>query len=95
MNARTEDEAKRRWCPFARVVTYDKNVNEFDVGVTVGMCASNKTSEGAIREGAHCIGSACMAWQWDAKQPVGEYDASYSEKHPDRRRGYCGLAGTP
>jgi hypothetical protein len=39
-----------------------------------------------------CHGSACMAWRWDEAQPIEDYDSDFGSKHPDRRRGYCGLA---
>jgi len=76
----TEEEAKTKWCPMARVVTYDALASEFDAGTPVGMCAANR-SIGKISADAKCIGSACMAWQWGMP--------------PARKRGVCGLAVKP
>jgi hypothetical protein len=47
----TENEAREKWCPFARVSAYDHS--------------PNKDSGGNIRPGAYCIASRCMAWRWD------------------------------
>jgi hypothetical protein len=47
------------------------------------MCAANKTSGGALREGARCIASECMAWRV-AKSVIVQ-----------QTLGYCGLAGDP
>ncbi len=76
----TEDEAHEKWCPHARVTTYDKNIFDFAEGVTVGMCAANKQSDGTIRTGARCIASDCMSWRWATPGPG---------------RGFCGLSGRP
>lgn len=46
----TEEEAKTKWCPFARPVAWG--------GGNRGHVS------GADIEDAQCIGSACMAWRW-------------------------------
>lgn len=92
MSMMTEEEAKGKWCPFARYAMREEP-------------AANrwKQSEGADEPHAlnpvpcRCIGSACMAWRWsagatfDAKrgffvQDLGEHGVGHA-------RGYCGLAG--
>lgn len=55
MTAITEEAAKEKWCPFARVP------------IPVWSVASNKTSEGSTKSGATCIGAYCMAWRWKGK----------------------------
>lgn len=81
-----EDEAKTKWCPFARVCVLgpdddsmigfnriqrnDEDVNEFQ-------------TNGPMR----CIGSACMAWRW--------LDTPKDEPFTIKPSGYCGLAGKP
>lgn len=60
MNALTEDEAKKRWCPFARTLY---------VGKAGGIQPpSNRFSNPDGQENnppdCRCIGSACMAWRW-------------------------------
>jgi hypothetical protein len=50
----TEEEAKTKWCPFARL-TFS----------TEGFAAGNRFDDCAWAEKrALCIGSACMAWRW-------------------------------
>jgi hypothetical protein len=51
----TEEEAKTKWCPFARSQTEDRE----------SAPAVNRTLQGHIDIGCHCIGSRCMAWRWE------------------------------
>lgn len=75
----TEDEAKKRWCPFARLY----NMNRAHEMVSApepewpAQCA--------------CIASACMAWRWT--DPLYQNPA-LAELNKDRN-GHCGLAGKP
>ena len=45
----TEDEAKTKWCPHARVGDRD--------------CAPNRDCDGTILSVHKCIASQCMAWR--------------------------------
>jgi len=91
----TEEEAKTKWCPFARGSQYT-NGN-----------SNNRTHEGEPGEHTRCIGSACMAWRWlpgsfevvntATGERLGVRDIA---RLPDERfergkptTGYCGLAG--
>ena len=78
----TEQEAKAKWCPFARVDSTGSN-------------RPNPGPNADTQAGwPPCIGSACMAWRWDPNQAVGEYNSQYDRiKKPHMRRGSCGLAG--
>ena len=84
----TEDEAKTKWCPFARVVD---GVNE--------QSAVNRRQ--GLRDphfpDPACIASACMAWRWFDEEsddhPGMTHARITGELTP--RRGYCGLAGKP
>ena len=81
----TEDEAKKKWCPFARVT------EKWPDGVT---CARNRVvtidgnSESELSSvehasdlvGTKCLGSQCMAWRKEEGLNI---------------EGYCGLAGKP
>ena len=84
----TEDEAKTKWCPFARVPVVDAHGN-----VPTGAAIVNRHSSGVRAVGSHCIGSACMAWRWDAKQLVWQYRPTDKPARPECRQGFCGLAG--
>lgn len=53
----TEDDAKTKWCPHARVVTYAADGEPL-------MTATNRVSGGVLRAGSDCIASACMSWRW-------------------------------
>ena len=78
----TEEEAKKQWCPFARVVL-DWSVlagGQTVIGPFNSDCADkNETFESDAR--TLCIASACMAWRWWGGTKKAE--------------GYCGLAGKP
>ena len=61
----TEEEAKTKWCPFARsMVTLDVSGNPFH-----GFAINRNQNGEAV--GA-CVGSHCMAWQWTNQ--LGEND---------------------
>ena len=90
----TEEEAKTKWCPFARI------------GGSAGMdgASYNRIEHhgGDISHtAANCIGSACMAWRWvpqigvqhDLRSPHGTPGQQYISGNTDR--GFCGLANPP
>jgi hypothetical protein len=86
----TEEEAKTKWCPFARTRMVDSEDSP----------SGNRTDMGDPDLGAFCIGSACMAWRWANGSDIHELERT----HPDiptgqlkgfRDTGYCGLAGKP
>lgn len=75
----TEEEAKKRWCPHARV----------NAGP-----GFNRNSGGEPSRSALCIASECMAWRfygagWRTSETVGNYSVEHVEL------GYCGLSGSP
>ena len=84
----TEEEAKTKWCPFARVIT----VHTAE-GMIVGpgnrteICGEDHFTKPM---GSFCIGSACMAWRWDENEPV-----PFTDETQPPNGGYCGLAGQP
>lgn len=91
----SEDEAKTKWCPFARVAS-DSGVsfNRWTDGQAVGQASP-----------ALCIATACMAWrtrhEWldnAQEEPAWVTYAPYAfEPGSDQERdcGYCGLIGEP
>jgi len=61
----TEEEARVRWCPFARAA---QAADETD------SCVVNRTPLGNIDAGALCIASDCMAWR---NNPPDRVDGGY------------------
>lgn len=99
----TEEEAKTKWCPFARV---DSD----------GAAGSNRYPEveedgtpsppDSVVAGLTntCIGSACMAWRWEREPNQPELlnwaNGDMKARCPEATRisatiGFCGLAGQP
>lgn len=102
----TEQEAAKKWCPFARVAT---PVTAYPTGHVITAIASNRASKTAkdakleaevCPESARCIGSRCMAWRWGTRDRDGYIrigDTGTVMPSHSRERltvGYCGLAGT-
>lgn len=103
---KTEDEARKCWCPFARC------------GNEAGC---NRNGEDGFSYTPHCIASDCAAWRWVDPKPFiltgdgveKEEQAAYDRLilagwtrgedaslgtwmlPPKDARGYCGLAGKP
>lgn len=100
----TEEEAKTKWCPQARID-----------GLT-DLPAYNRCIDGSAPKASCCIGSACMMWRWSqqgrqniASHAVEGWEHIPAEDSDDgvefwrepedrwirRWHGYCGLAGKP
>jgi hypothetical protein len=83
----TEDDAKTKWCPFARVVEYD-TVSATQARNRVARVTPQSEPAEVLADklhGAACIADACMAWRWRHPR-AGERGVG---------TGYCGLAGPP
>lgn len=73
----TEDEAKTKWCPFARV---GAPVDSIAAG-----CSTNRwPGDDSVGPGSPylCIAADCMAWRW-----------SQPETGDRPLDGFCGIAG--
>jgi len=86
----TEEEAKTKWCPFARTAEYtggggSQPRNRVADNRDMSVLASNLL-------GAQCIGPDCMAWRPIFKK--GQSDHNYMTDFPTGH-GFCGLAGKP
>lgn len=84
----TEEEAKARWCPFARALRSG----------STGMAAANRDGEGMDAR-TKCLASKCMAWRWasDGGWRLADDRAVHSlpaPKEPSVRVGFCGLASS-
>lgn len=91
----TEEEAKKKWCPFARAQQFQSVHN---VSSAIGEPVADNPAVNRDTMNVNCIGSACMAWRvsemayfdrWG--RPVKATDnAAVKEKDLG---GICGLAG--
>lgn len=75
----TEQEAKTKWCPFARVLDWAVEAPSMREPAQMMFAATNRYLA-PNNDMPTCIGSACMAFRWD------DYEQT---------DGYCGLAGRP
>ncbi len=86
-----EDEAKTKWCPFARVIQFD--IDDMPTGNRLYTAA---TGEMNFDGPALCIGSACMAWRWNLiVKPHHQMQVIIEPDEYSDSSGYCGLAKHP
>jgi hypothetical protein len=80
----TEDEARRRWCPFARSLAMLRSAP----------VAVNRHGDSLV-PGSYCIGSACMAWRTAETPELTLADDAFLKRSKRRvaNTGFCGLAG--
>ena len=77
----TEDEARKKWCPFARVIQFD--IDEMPTGNRLYTASNDEMN---FDGPALCIASECMAWR--------TYDLRVAPTSViPNGQGYCGLAG--
>lgn len=77
----TEDEAKKRWCPFSMT---------FGHGVSLNRINFDAAQSPDVRKQTRCLGSGCMAWRWEIADTADGRGIEMSKTY-----GYCGLAGRP
>jgi hypothetical protein len=101
----TEDEAKGKWCPFARVAESGKAVAGFN--------RVQQSSGYEVRSpmASYCIGTGCMAWRWSESEDgplkratsadtaiavlgTPEHRGANRASLLATRQGFCGLAGS-
>lgn len=92
----TEDEAKTKWCPFARVIVDREFAEE---SVASGNRWTGETLPTNSPTNSECLGPGCMAWRWQPRmEPAGDpFDISKSPgiaRSAPPTHGYCGLART-
>lgn len=83
----TEEDARKKWCPFVRVTeegvekSWNRSIDQFLI-------------DGGKMKAVHtaCIASECMAWRWVLTEKPGRH-VPLGVK--ERVQGYCGLAGSP
>ncbi len=95
----TEEEAKSKWCPHARVASSPVTLRYPDGHIHSVMSppvSVNRGGAGAADE-VRCLGSGCMAWRWLSVTNLDRERIRQATglEVMDRVRGYCGLAGEP
>jgi hypothetical protein len=76
----TEAEARKRWCPFARVAV-DTVVTDDPVPANRALDLHNNMPTWPAQ--CACMASFCMAWRWEHR---------FLGEHAANSTGYCGLA---
>lgn len=93
MTCMTEQEAKTKWCPFARVAEPQRFGSQSEMAPVAAVNrGSDALSNHSWQPNAMCIGSACMAWRRVYEQDKSAVAYGY-ETAVAEPRGYCGLAG--
>lgn len=83
----TEDEARKRVCPYLP--------SDYEISERWGEHGQGEKQRNVIRF-ARCIASDCMAWRWTGETTeMGEMTDEQHQAWLARRLGYCGLAGDP
>lgn len=95
MTLLTEEQAKEKWCPFARApLSWAVDEDHYDT-----LAAAVNIGRPMI---CRCQGSDCMAWRWEPSEDFKNRQVAYEDSSnlpgtmPEPLpRGYCGLAGKP
>lgn len=89
----TEEEAKTKWCPFARVGVRWMD-SQAESLADLAAIAVNRGENADTR--SRCLGSACMAWRWEPV-PLRYHGTAVVMQSPPPAPtdGFCGLAGKP
>lgn len=86
----TESDAKKLWCPFARIA----HVNAPTGGNRHYSGVGAEENLGIV---TRCIGSQCMAWRWNKPEDnIRQYvddDGLMIVETGRKGMGFCGLAG--
>ena len=88
----TEDEARTKWCPHARLLTASER-DRVEPGLPVGY-NRHPSTVGVIFGAARCLASDCMAWRWSVT-PIEAERANADERNSVKAvaTGFCGMAG--
>ncbi|MFC5359540.1 hypothetical protein [Azospirillum himalayense] len=99
----TEEEARKKWCPLARVSLQDGTSAIaqmtgsapilFSGNRAVQICDSGTKRDTVI--GSHCIGAVCMAWRWSVEHCTPPGSNGIGEPVEAHAVGFCGHFGKP
>lgn len=86
----SEEQARQRWCPHARVIGIAKD------GGNLGRIVTGYNRDHPDGNIPACIASHCMAWRWYEPKTLRDIDLVTSDVVASApRTGYCGLSGIP
>ncbi len=65
----TEDDARQRWCPHARVAFYAPHATSDEGPAAVNRDTPDPAAKfdeyrANVHAATRCVGSACLAWRW-------------------------------
>ena len=86
----TEDEARQKWCPFARVAMISSSDIECPPCNRLAIDGVSGLEKNPA--GARCIASDCMAWRWHTS-PAQAVEINARGNAGAKAHGVCGLAG--
>lgn len=93
----TEDEARKKWCPFARVGFYAPATMNYPA--ETAFLGNREAQDGSPASGATCIGSDCMAWRKTGDVFLNAATGALTDRDLTGngrwiQKGRCGLAGS-
>ena len=94
----TEEEAKTKWCPFARAA-FEWLGKETDPTRPIGPPIDQRVLSASVNRGSglsepcRCIASECMAWRWIYTDHFTHVGTGETKGGKRSELGYCGLAG--
>lgn len=105
----TENEAARKWCPFARVAGTLSSAGGSGIGGAGGPPVYDTMRGAAINRDpigggdsspdgrCKCLASGCMAWRWQSSASMDNPSRvpGAGTQEIKQERGFCGLAGRP
>lgn len=110
MTVHTEEQARQKWCPFARTLGASMGKVDTHLDLISGLVGASVNREPKFDQAGNesveitarhrCIGSECMAWHdaGEHKDLATKADAEFRRGgtvKPVPHVGFCGLAGAP
>jgi len=89
----TEEEAKTKWCPFARVATIEGGRKYIAPPPVYNRVVFDGVELSADLKSACCVASTCMAWRTEMIGGFTHMETGETHGEAPSGKGYCGLAG--
>lgn len=93
MSLLTEEDARKRWCPFVRIAGPQGSEA---AGTSYNRWPGGQHEDDVFTLNSKCVGSRCMAWrpsQTEAFKNMAEARYRLDGRRLSSDTGYCGLAG--